>query len=333
MTRKFAILAAVLFAACSSNNNDATGPASRACTKGTLGAPGTGSGTLNSTSCVRYDLQYTDTMVPYDAWDVTLVKGQGYRFDLRSDSPATKNFDGVLQLMATDTDLGGERLLTISDDEGGQNFAEFYFIAPVSGTYSLITQAYSFADTSRYVVTAGVCNSPLPQIVDSLPPTAQTIAAVDCQITQPDNIQDSVHAKLYSLHFEPNETKTISVTSTDFSANYQMYGPGWNTPCYYEFQGCGALYGTNTGPSLVVATFDANGAYGNNPFANNFLGWYDFPGDYTLAVYGTTFADVGSFTLHVEEGATAVAIADKYGVPLLEPGLHHLTRKPARRMR
>ena len=114
-----------------------------------------------------------------------------------------------------------------------------YFIAPVSGTFYLRAGSFNQGDFMSYKLTAKSCDSPIPEITETLSASTQTLSATDCVLAQPQFIDDSSHVKLFSVNVGPNETKTVTVTSADFSPGFQMFGPAWGVSCDYDYEGCG----------------------------------------------------------------------------------------------
>jgi hypothetical protein len=309
---------------CSSDATSLAGPDAKECTKGSIAPGDSKSGELTDQSCVRYDYAYSQDSVHYDAYTFTAVKGQGYWFALDA-ANHTDYWDAVMELASIDPSTGDEQLLAISDDEGPNNYSRIYFIAPVSGTFSLRVAGYDFSDTSAYVLEARACNSPLPAITGDLAATSQTLESSDCVVAEPEFAGDSSHVKLYSIHIGPNETKTITVSADAFLPGLQIYGPGWGVSCDYEYQGCGGgSVGAGEASSATItltASGDWNCYYGCVP-AN-------WPGDYTLAVGAANFTDAGAFTLQVQSGSTEVPtriVAPS--ASLRNPTLNWLTKKP-----
>ena len=150
---------------------------------------------------------------------------------------------------------------------------------------------------------------------------ADAVRATDCVLAQPQFIDDSSHVKLFSLYIGPNETKTITVTSTDFPPAFQMYGPAWGVPCYYDYEGCGGgvrehqqerhrvVHGHGRGRRRLQRFLpgpgrSAAGARHCSSAHVELCQFLNFPGQYTIAV-GSFFGAVGSFTIAVTDGSPA----------------------------
>ena len=320
-------------------------PDATSCNKGSISAGDVKSGTLNSASCLRYDFAYSQDSTPFDSYSFKAEKGKGYMF-LLENADVTTNWDALLELATVNPVTGQEQLLAISDDEGPDNFSRMYFIAPVSGTFYLRAGGYDEGDTSAYKLTARSCDSPIAEVVDSLAPSTQTLAATDCVLAEPEFTDDSSHVKLFSVQIGPNETKTVTVTSSDFTPGLQIYGPGWGVPCGYEYEGCGGGTAGVSSSNSESFTITAEGTTSCNslqppehvgPLASrqsaNLGGceFFDFPGQYTVAVGGPSFSSAGSFTFAVTMGAPpsppSIVGAD---VSSKIPTLNFLRKKPMR---
>jgi hypothetical protein len=307
-------------------------PDPESCSKGSISVGDVKTGALTAASCVRYDFAYTEDSTPYDGYTFKAEKGKGYMFMLESADDTTQ-WDALLELATVDPSTGKEQLLAISDDEGNHGFPRMYFIDPVSGTFYLRAGAYSTGDYSSYKLTAKSCDSPIPEITGPLTASVQTLSASDCVLGSPEFVDDSTHVKLFSVNIGPNETKTVTVTSTDFPPGFQIYGPAWGVPCYYSYEGCGGGV-ANVGPSdtqLLTITGEGDetclgvGSVHGCQFLN-------FPGQYTIAV-GSFFEATGSFTISVTEGAPPAQDGPPPRVvgpdaPSRNPTLNFLRKKP-----
>jgi hypothetical protein len=181
-------------------------------------------------------------------------------------------------------------------------------------------------------------------ITGELAPTTQTLSETDCVLAQPDFFDDSSHVKLYSIVLGPNETKTITVTSDDFPAGFQVFGPAWGVDCNYEYEGCGGGVSnvTKGNPQPITihgwgnqrCNFDGLIAPAHSgPSASlqspqiSLCQNFDWPGTYTLAV-GSYSGGTGSFTLSVADGEPNPVRIVAPDAPLRMPTLNFLRRKP-----
>jgi hypothetical protein len=330
--------------------NDSTSPSSAnpdpsSCSKGSINTGDVKTGEINESSCVRYDFAYTQDSVPFDSYSFKAEKGKGYMF-LLENADVTSGWDALLELVTVNPSTGEDQLLAISDDEGGLGFSRMYFVAPVSGTFYIRAGGYDQTELSSYKLTARSCDSPIPQITDSLAASTQTLSASDCVLARPEFIDDSSHVKLFSLLIGPNETKTVTVSSNDFVPGFQIYGPAWGVSCGYDYEGCGGGVAGASESNTESFTITAEGDYSCNfgfdatdhvgPLASrqsaNIAGcqFFNFPGQYTVAV-GSLFDATGSFTIAVSEGAPppppSVVGAE---MKSKNPTLNFLRKKPMR---
>jgi hypothetical protein len=319
-------------------------PDPSSCGKGSISPGDVKTGTLSSASCVRFDHAYLNDSTFFDSYSFKADKGKGYSFRLDRDI-ASVDLDPFLELVTVDPNTGDEELLAISDDEGANGNSQFYFIAPVSGTFYVRAGAYDREDLGGYTLTATSCDSPIPEITGTLDASTQTLATTDCVLAQPQFVDDSSYVKLFSVHVGPNETKTITVTSTDFPPAFQVFGPAWGVPCNYDYEGCGGgsanINKSNTESFTISAP--GNERCNNNSVqgpdqanANVVLQspqislcqYFDFPGQYTIAV-GSFWGAVGSFTIAVTENDEPVRIVGP-DTGDRNPTLNFLRRKPLR---
>ncbi|HEV7703552.1 MAG TPA: hypothetical protein VGO46_04630 [Gemmatimonadaceae bacterium] len=318
-------------------------PDPSSCGKGSISPGDVKTGTLSSASCLRYDHVYLNDSSVFDSYSFKADKGKGYSF--RLDRATGADLDPFMELVTVDPNTGDEELLAISDDEGAQGNSQFYFIAPVSGTFYLRAGAYDRADVGGYTLTAKSCDSPIPEITGTLIASTQTLSAADCVLAQPEFVDDSSYVKLFSVHVGPNETKTITVTSTDFPPAFQVFGPAWGVPCDYDYEGCGggsAGIDKSDTESFTVHVpgnehcnnFSVHGADHASPSGVqqspgiSLCQYFNFPGQYTIAV-GSFWGAVGSFTISVVENETPVRIVGPDAGDR-NPTLNFLRKKPLR---
>jgi len=312
---------------CGSDSKSATGPETdpAACSKGSITTGDTKTGQLGSASCLRYDFAYSEDSVYYDTYQFTAKAGHGYQF-LLDNAVEGSHFDGLLELATINPSTGEEQMVAISDDEGPNNYSRLSFIAPVSGTFTLRASGYSSSDTTSYTLTAKACDSPLPQITGDLASTSQTLAASDCVLYRPEFMSgDSTHVKFYSIEIGPNESRTITVTSTDFAPGFQLYGPAWGVPCYYGYQGCGKAIASVQDGSSVSSSITVSGNESCTVNGCNFSYW---PGEYTLAVGANDTNQSGAFTIQVSSAVPLGRVVGSSPVREYTPTLQWLTKKP-----
>lgn len=319
-------------------------PDSSSCVKGSIAAGDTKTGALTSASCLRYDHAYTEDTMPFDSYEFKAEKGKGYEFSLGATDNTTE-WDAILELVTVNPSTGEEQLLAISDDEGAGNYAQMYFIAPVSGTFFVRAAGYDRGELASYTLAAKSCDSPIPQITGALAVTTVELSSSDCVLSKPNFTDDSSHVRLFSVLLAPNETKTITVQSDDFGAAFQVYGPAWGVACYYAYEGCGGDVSDQTKGNPQPITIHGAGDLECNdalhapdhigPLASRVSGsvniceQFDWPGQYTIAV-GSDFNSTGSFTIAVQEGDLPSLRRMGPDAPIRNPTLDFLRKKPLR---
>jgi hypothetical protein len=338
------VLGAVVLGCGSDPTNVANvSPDPDSCSKGSISVGDVKSGELTAASCLRYDFAYTEDSTPFDGYSFKAEKGKGYMFLLENADLGT-NWDALLELAWVNPSSGEEQLLALSDDEGNNEYSRLYFIAPASGTFYLRASGYDQDQLSSYKLTAKSCDSPIPEITGTLTASTQTLSASDCVLAQPEFIDDSSHVKLFSVYIGPNETKTVTVTSTDFQPGFQIYGPAWGVPCYYHYEGCGggvAYVNKSDTESLTIRAegdescnhsiqAPTNGGANASILASNIslCQFRNFPGQYTIAV-GSFFQATGSFSISVTEGEPPQQIVGP-DAPMRNPTINFLRKKPMR---
>jgi hypothetical protein len=318
-------------------------PDPSSCGKGSISPGDVKTGTLSASSCLRFDHVYLNDSTFFDSYSFKAEKGKGYSF--RLDRATGTDLDPFLEMVTIDPNTGDEALLAISDDEGQLGNSQFYFIAPVSGTFYIRAGAYDREDLGGYTLTAKSCDSPIPEITGTLAASAQTLSTSDCVLANPEFVDDSSYVKLFSVHIGPNETKTITVTSTDFPPAFQVFGPAWGVPCAYDYEGCGGGSANINKSDTESFTIHASG----NEHCNNnsvqapdqgsasivhqspqisLCQYFIFPGQYTIAV-GSFWGAVGSFTVAVTENDAPVRIVGPDAQDR-NPTLNFLRKKPLR---
>lgn len=341
MRSSFAVIAlSGILVACGSDNN-ATGPDARNCTKGSISGAGTQTGSLLGNACQRFDYWYSEDSTFYWSYDVKVDSGKGYLFNLQN-NPATTNWDNTLELVGGDAS-GNEVLLAISDDEGPMSFAQLYFVSPVTATLSLRVSGYSQSDTTAAYTLQSWIQSSVTNIKDTVTAQNEQLSTTDFVLEEPAFTFDSAHTRLFTVHMDPNEFKTITVSATTFDPGFNVWGPAFGIPCDYDYEGCGGgvaysveddRVGGGTGGvaqgtvgSTVHFSIASDGFFGTNPWSHSFFGYNNFPGQYTVAVGGSTLSQVGNFTLTVQPTSFGSIVAGLVPPLSLRP-ITHLARKP-----
>lgn len=339
MKSALAVVAFALVAVACSSNNSATGPDPRNCTKGSVSFPATITGKIGQGSCTRWDYQYSSDSVFYNSYDVHLDSGGAYMINLTNDSLKCC-WDATLELVGTDPATGDNVLLDISDDEGLYGGSQLYFVAPKSGTYSLRVSGYDTEDTASYVMKTRTCANVLAPIRDSIIASAQSIVTNDCWLEDPQFTFDSVQIKLYTIFMDPGRVKYIEVSSAVFEPGMQVFGPGFGTFCYYDYQGCGGgvAYSADDDRAPVNPPSGAGSVGGTiHGYLYSYGGFscsgicipVEWAGQYTLAVGPGLTAGSGAFTLTVQDQTGDGSIVASHLIPdLYQVRLENLRKKP-----
>lgn len=292
---RYLILAAiaVLAAGCGSDNEDSiTGPDAPQCVKGSIEPGSSVTGEVTTASCSRFDFALSGDSVYYDAYTMDVERDHGYLVTLAPPDGA-EPFDNSIELVATNPITGEEQVLGISDDEGSANSspnqAQMRFVAPASTRLSVRVSGYDRTELGEYALTVQSCDPPAPGISAPTNITG-TLASTDC-VSYLYASGDSSNVQLYSIHFDANQERIITVTSPDFSPAIDLWGPGFDALCYLE--GCGGDANATAGSTATI-DFVAS-----DDFINGFL--RNTPGTYTLAVGSSQFGGAGSYTLHVTD--------------------------------
>lgn len=248
------------------------------CSAGAL-APGQAvNGTLNESSCfIDYNFWSSET-TPYESYSVTLEKGKGYYFHMqvRPDADGLNDVDPLLVLYGKNAD-GASVPLAVSDDDadGATGYdSEFYFIAPQSGTFQLVTFSYG-QDYGGYRVSMERC--PVGGTLD----TAGTYTGFEltfsgCIRRSTDDGGHTSPMVLLSVPVTRGESVTALVESPDFDEVYEMGGPGFDV--YNNIYDGHQYFSGQTGSVLTFPNIQV-------------------AGNYTLAVASDAFSSVGRFSV------------------------------------
>lgn len=252
------------------------------CSSGTLQAGASYTGALNAESCVAPYHFWNNNAVPYTSFDVTLEKGKGYFFQMRAiaDDSGRNDLDPLLTLWGKNAD-GASLPLAISDDdaEGVSGYdSEFYFIAPRSGTFQLVTSGYNLGDAGGFRVSMQRC-----PVVGGRMDSAGTYANIDfaasnCVRSSLDD-QFTTRIVLLAIPVDSGEIVDVYVDSDDFTPAVELGGPGFDVfdDIYYDDNDFSSSYGY---PASVSYAADGGGVL-------------------TLAVGATSFDPAGRFSVTI----------------------------------
>lgn len=278
----------VLAASCGSDTT--TSPIfGAACNVGSISPGQTVTGSLNESSCINtYDF-WSDDQVPYESHTVTLTKGKAYLFyEAQIPDPAhgdTNGVDAVLSLWGKGPD-GAVIPLGVSDDDGegiDGHDSQLWFIAPLSGTYQLVTASYDWQEFGGYRLEAHEC--PVLATLDTAGTYNLTLAASPCHRIAPGgHSSDTASVSMIRIPAVAGEGVNISLTSAAFTPTWEMFGPGFDT--YAN------IYNPIDHNANITSATSAKG----NGVASGFT-MLDLDGDVTLEVGSTAVDSLGAFSV------------------------------------
>jgi hypothetical protein len=287
--------AALVAGACSSDNSGfnpqtAKGP-DKTCVVGELTVGSSATGDLSAASACPYaqffDSANTAIAVSYN---FGTQQGKGYLISLQSDWENQASLIGATSGVPT--------TLAYADFDH-QRQATLVFVAPSNTGYSVRVGAYDAnpADTGAYTLRAQSCKVPLPTITDSIT-HSDNVGPGDCTVPFSDYYGiDSSYVHLYTIHFDTNMTRTITLVGSDSSLAFNMGGSGLDVYGYFD----GNYGGVSLGHSSLHNT--------------TFVFTSNKPGVYTLMV-GTTFYSPASQPYTLTVGAQQAAAPSRVPPPL-----------------
>ncbi len=281
------------------------------CSAGSLAAGQSKDGAITPADCeVPYHFWSGDRTY-YESYSVALEKGRGYYFHMqrRNDVEAGDGIDSFLALFGKNADGVSVPLAVSDDDAGGSSSydSEFYFIAPRSGTFQLVTYAYSAADTGGYRVSMERC--PVVATLDTAGVYENLeLGTSPCIRRATDAGGYVTPIVLVSVPVIAGEDITLSVSSDDFTPVAEAGGPGFDVYAnLYDGQDFDAAEGS--GGFLSLTSLEADGSL-------------------TLAVGATSFGDIGRFSVNL----TRSLVVSAYALPAPQTLRSPLTpRTPKRR--
>ena len=188
-------------------------------------------GVFDESSCyIDYNF-WSNNRTPYTSYTVSLEKGKGYYFHLqvRPDENGLNDVDPLLFLYGKNASGASVPLAASDDDaEGATGLdSEFYFIAPRSGTFQLVTASYSESSLGGYRLRMERC--PVLGTLD----TAGTYQ--DLEFQSSNCIRRSTDAGgytspmvLFAVPVSLGEAITVSASGIDFDAVLEIGGPDFD---------------------------------------------------------------------------------------------------------
>lgn len=283
MFRSAAAFALVTLAAACGSDTVTSPVFGAACNVGSIAPGQTKYGALTAESCtIPYDF-WSGDRVPYESRTVQLTAGKAYLF-YEAQIPDSANgdqndVDAVLTLWGKNAD-GAVVPLAASDDEADGidgHDSQIWFVAPVSGTYQLVTASYWDAGYGGYRLEAHEC--PVLATLDTAGTYNLTLGNTSpCQRIGPANTAaDTSRFSMIKIPVEPGEAVGVTVSSAAFVPDWEMFGPGFDTYAnIYSTSEADYAHGTGTSGGVTMS---------------------EIGGVVTLAVGGDVVTASGAFTV------------------------------------
>lgn len=251
------------------------------CNVGSLSAGSDVSDSFDDAACVLDYHPWSGNSVAYATYSVNLTKGKGYHFYAAATADAEGNRTGqrIIGLYGKSEAGQSVPLAISSSDAGGPlTAAEFFFIAPRSGTFNLVVSNYDVGNLGGYRVTMDQC--PVLGTIDTngshdfVMPTSSCVRRNMAYTGTPSQIA------LIGIEVLASATHNVSVTTGSFTPYFEFGGP--------DFDIFGNVYGD--------ADYNSNTGSGNSASIET---GPDSEGMLTLAV-GSDFLDAtGEFTVNL----------------------------------
>ena len=273
----------VAAAACGSDKKSITGPGDADCASGSVGVNQAITATLTASDCKIISVLSGDPVdsAYYRSYAVQLTQGQRYVISARA---AGGTWDPVMALVGGTT--AQPTIEGVSDDEGG-GFSgldpELVFVAPATGTYSIFVGGYDDQEMGQFRLSVRSCGGGSAATVGTM--SGQSLSTGDCIVHVMMDSYDSTYADVYSVTLAQNEGRKFIVSSTSFTPDLAIGGPGVDF-CYYNSCDTGQLSGQSSDTIYVFASQ---------------------AGTYTLIVGAETFGQTGAYTLETRNAVTAGA--------------------------
>lgn len=189
------------------------------------------SGALSEESpCIEDRHFWTGYRSAYDAYSVRLEAGKAYLFRLeRRPDPkhdGRNGLDAVLSVFGRD-EHGVVRPLALSDQEGGENDAELFFVPTRTATYSIVAGMYGDLldpqDLGGYLLSSGEC--PIVGTVAGNGTRDFTLQPSGCVRTRAGNGAAPATYRFVTIDAAPNQRVTVAVEADDFQPAWELFGP------------------------------------------------------------------------------------------------------------
>lgn len=263
------------------------------CLRGSLSAGQTVEGAFSENSCRQEYHFFAEGAVPYEGWTVHLTAGQAYMITLQKqadpDQEGLNNVDPLLTLWGKDRN-GTDRPLAVSDDDGG-GFdgldSEFWFVAPRSGTYTLVASSLGWDEFGGYRLSMQSC-----PVLGTLDTTGTyTFPSPISPCVRHANPTDTDRPLMYSFLRVPMD----SVEDVSVSIEHDNSYPVWELG--------GLDFDTN-----AEIYEESDNSYNDGNGSTNYFSTYDVGGMVTAAVGTYAFGAPGVYTVEFDRsgsGSTA----------------------------
>lgn len=304
---------AMVAGACSSDELAPVGPDPQGCTKGSIQVGDTKTGSIGASSCAMYDWYWEEDSVNFESYNVTVEKGKGYLFTLSGDEPAEREL-GLVSRNSVNGD-SASIYLAVQEAYDEANPSQIYFVAPVTGTYSLRVFNDEVGDSFDYTLTARECTPRAIDIGGAYANDTASLSSDDCTLEEPyfnwmsrEGVWSYApsHVALYTVYMNGYSPRKITVQSDDFAPSFMLEGPGFDGWCntYY----CsGDNFSNGSMQDSVTTTW-----------------WMWMPGTYTLAIGSMEPNATGNFKVTISEplGSDELALRLPPDFTQLQSGQH-----------
>lgn len=249
------------------------------CSQGTLVPGQVIEGRLTEHSC-RFDYFFWNGYTqPYESWTVQLTQGRAYMFYMApvpdAKAEGLNEVDPMLALYGKDGQ-GNSIPLALSDDDGdgasGYN-SEFWFVAPRSGSFQVLAMAYDWDEFGGYRLEMQECPV-LGRLKGAGTYTFPLPSSPCIRHNAPDGV--STYSFL-SVAADSFEAITVGIDNDRADAEYEMFGPGFDTYANIYNESSSDSYSQNGGSATVFMS--------------------DIPGLVSIGVGSTEFDQPGTLTV------------------------------------
>ncbi len=197
-------------------------------------------GALNEDSCVDPYSFWTSRSAAYAAHPISLEPGKAYfvRTSAAPD-PERNGRDGLYPVLSLwGRGEGASSLpLAVSESNGGDRIAEFFFVADRRGEHQLVVSSYDPANEYEYLggyeLEVEAC--PVLGLAADTGTTTFTLRASPCRRGNEYLAEfggDTAEYNFITIRAEPFERISIRTSATDFTPAWEAFGPDLDTYAY-----------------------------------------------------------------------------------------------------